>query len=127
LFVSVKACGADVSLNYNEAFATAPSAVVDLLTTPVSLQMFDSCLVLIDVNKFSQVLRNLINNAIKFTPAGGAVTVSARFEPSVDKDAENGFVVIEVADTGHGISKVSIVHVYINIVYVFLMYESSCF
>ena len=31
----------------------------------------------VDVNKFSQVIRNLVSNAIKFSPAGGAVHVYA--------------------------------------------------
>jgi len=42
-----------------------------------------------------QVLGNLISNALKFTPAGGRVTVSAR--------QSDGEVVMSVADTGMGI------------------------
>lgn len=36
----------------------------------------DDLLVNIDVTKFSQVLRNLLSNALKFTPKGGRVDVS---------------------------------------------------
>jgi len=43
------------------------------------------------------VLRNLINNAIKFTPEGGQIEVSAK---EVD-----GQVLISVSDTGIGISE----------------------
>jgi len=48
-----------------------------------------------DRQKLNQVLFNLVNNAIKFTPAGGTVTLSAR--------AEGDFVHVAVADTGIGI------------------------
>lgn len=43
------------------------------------------------------VLRNLINNAIKFTPPGGNIEVSAR--------EADGQILISVADTGIGISQ----------------------
>lgn len=49
----------------------------------------------LDVNKFTQVLTNLVSNAIKFTPDGGEVTVQV--EPYV-----GGFR-IRVRDTGIGI------------------------
>jgi signal transduction histidine kinase len=43
------------------------------------------------------VLLNLITNSVKFTPAGGSITVSASYE------AEKG-ITITVADTGIGIA-----------------------
>lgn len=48
-----------------------------------------------DAEKISLVVRNLMDNAIKYTPKGGAVTI--RFK----HDAEN--VTMEFADTGYGI------------------------
>jgi len=49
--------------------------------------------------KVKQMLLNLISNAIKFTPAGGVVTVSARVDTA---DDEAGGVLLSVADTGVG-------------------------
>ncbi|HYE48686.1 MAG TPA: ATP-binding protein [Azospirillaceae bacterium] len=43
-----------------------------------------------------QVLSNLLTNAVKFTPKGGSVTLSARVQP-------DGRLLVSVADTGIGI------------------------
>jgi signal transduction histidine kinase len=51
---------------------------------------------LLDSNRFQQVIWNLVQNAVKFTPAGGAVEVRLRYI--------NGQAEIEVADTGVGIA-----------------------
>lgn len=42
----------------------------------------------IDVGKISQVIRNLVSNAIKFTPVHGVVTVSAHFIEKSDVSIE---------------------------------------
>ncbi|HEX8096759.1 MAG TPA: GAF domain-containing protein [Pyrinomonadaceae bacterium] len=63
-----------------------------------------------DPLRLRQVVSNLLNNAVKFTPAGGSVTVRSRV---VDMEgiviAEDGevsrWVVVEVEDTGEGIPK----------------------
>jgi two-component system phosphate regulon sensor histidine kinase PhoR len=51
-----------------------------------------------DHDRLAQILINLVDNAVKYTPAGGAVTVRAR--PSVD-----GRVETSVTDTGVGIPR----------------------
>ncbi|NLT72749.1 MAG: cell wall metabolism sensor histidine kinase WalK [Chloroflexi bacterium] len=50
---------------------------------------------LADRDQIQTVLRNLVHNAIKFTPAGGQITVSAT--------ARDGFVAVSVTDTGIGV------------------------
>jgi len=49
-----------------------------------------------DASRIFQVLMNLVHNAIKFTPPGGRITISAR--PLGDR------VVVSVSDTGIGIA-----------------------
>ena len=49
-----------------------------------------------DSQRVGQVLRNLINNALDYTPAGGRITIQAR--------AEGAFVRVAVMDTGSGIA-----------------------
>ncbi|RPI33624.1 MAG: sensor histidine kinase, partial [Nitrospiraceae bacterium] len=51
----------------------------------------------IDEERILQVLRNLIGNALKFTPDGGAVSISARLKQRT--------VEVSVANTGTGIPK----------------------
>jgi len=57
-------------------------------------------LVYADPGRILQVLTNLLDNAIKFTPPDGSVVVSTRlFETDL------GFVYVSVSDTGRGISR----------------------
>jgi NtrC-family two-component system sensor histidine kinase KinB len=50
-----------------------------------------------DRSRILQVLTNLITNALRYTPAGGSITVSA--------SSREGYVVFTVADTGRGIPR----------------------
>ncbi len=51
-----------------------------------------------DVRKIKQIVINLLSNSVKFTPAGGTVTLSTC-------RAANGDFLINVRDTGIGISE----------------------
>mgnify|MGYP000963589329 CR=1 FL=1 len=53
--------------------------------------------IMMDVERIEQVLVNLIHNAIKFTPPGGKITLSAQLERES--------IIIQVNDTGAGISE----------------------
>jgi signal transduction histidine kinase len=50
-----------------------------------------------DINAFNVVLRNLISNAVKFTPRGGQVEIRT--------SRPGAFIRVEVADTGIGMSE----------------------
>jgi signal transduction histidine kinase len=52
-----------------------------------------------DARRLKQVLINLLTNAIKFTPDGGAITVRAR-------RSDHGFVELAVCDNGPGIAEI---------------------
>jgi signal transduction histidine kinase len=57
----------------------------------------DELFVFADKNALATVLRNLVSNAIKFTPANGTIKISAK--------TEGNFVWIEVRDSGVGLSE----------------------
>ena len=61
----------------------------------VALQVSDKCEVSIDRIRIRQVFANLLDNALKYTGAGGRVEIRTRCEPSR--------AIIEVTDTGMGI------------------------
>jgi PAS domain S-box-containing protein len=73
----------------------------------VSLHLLDAASHIVleaDGGQLKDVLRNLIGNAIKFTPGGGQVTCRAQ--------AENGHLVLSVSDTGMGIPAEDLPHIF---------------
>ncbi len=64
----------------------------------------DQALVWGDAERLRQILLNLADNAIKYTPAGGVITLSLK--------NEDGWVTITVADTGIGIHPDSQAHIF---------------
>lgn len=72
----------------------------------ISLKVFQESnlpIILADVNRVKQVFINLLDNAFKFTPKGGKVSVKT----SHKKD----MVVIEIEDNGSGIAEEDIPHI----------------
>ena len=56
----------------------------------------DLPLVHVDPERMTQVFGNLVSNALRYTPAGGAIRLGA--------SAKDGHVVMQVQDTGTGIA-----------------------
>ena len=73
------------------ASARATELLVELRIRPSAAPVAANA----DAGRIRQVLRNLLDNALTHTPAGGAVTVSSL--------REGGFATIAVEDTGPGI------------------------
>jgi signal transduction histidine kinase len=70
--------------------------VADERKVTVRCELPESCEALVDRNRIRQVFANLLDNAIKYTPAAGSVTISLRQEP--DR------AVVKFRDTGVGIA-----------------------
>jgi len=60
--------------------------------------------VLVDPDRIAQVLGNLVSNALRYTPAGGRISLVAA--------AEAGRVLLTVQDTGAGIPPDELPHVF---------------
>jgi signal transduction histidine kinase len=72
-----------------------------MLTTNVAAELPD---VTGDFEALCRVIRSLIDNAIKYTPEGGRITISAR---EIDK-----MLAISVSDTGKGIPETDLPHIF---------------
>ncbi|KAK1185476.1 ATP-binding protein [Streptomyces sp. NBS 14/10] len=87
----------------NQATAAAAGVTVTVAATPTVADS-EAILVMADPVRARQMVGNLVSNAIRHTPAGGSVTLSARADPET--------VEIDVADTGTGISADELPHVF---------------
>jgi len=67
--------------------------------------------VLADPDRLAQIMRNLLSNALRHTPEGGQITVSATVLPFTPQQ-QRTFVRIVVADTGEGIPPEDLPHVF---------------
>jgi signal transduction histidine kinase len=88
------------------AFAPAAGRAGVALTTDV-----EDDLPLLDVDpiRIREVLANLVANALRYTPSGGAIHVAAGTEP---RDPEPARVTAVVSDTGSGIEAADLPHVF---------------
>jgi two-component system sensor histidine kinase BaeS len=76
--------------------AVQPEAGSRGVAVDVDTSRVECVLVSADVRRVGQVLRNLLANALAYTPAGGRITVSA--------DVAGGALTVQVDDTGPGIA-----------------------
>lgn len=56
----------------------------------------EDIILLMDTQKWEKIINNLLNNALKFTPSGGQITIEA--------DVNSSELIIDITDTGSGIS-----------------------
>lgn len=79
---------------------------VDRLEKPVTLELtaVDQATILGDPDRLKQLMLNLVDNAIKYTPAGGKVSLSL--------SQQNGWAHLSVSDTGVGIPAEDIPHIF---------------
>ncbi|MDH7475834.1 MAG: ATP-binding protein, partial [Anaerolineae bacterium] len=70
----------------------------------IAADLPDHCPLRGDRQRLQRVIANLLDNALKYTPAGGEVTLSLQREP--------GWVCLSVSDTGIGIPPEDLPHIF---------------
>ncbi|MGN0775178.1 MAG: sensor histidine kinase [Candidatus Ventricola sp.] len=70
----------------------------------IAMEITDPCEMFADPGKLAQVCYNIVENAIKYTPDGGRITVCLR---RMGRDA-----VLDISDTGVGIPEEDLAHVF---------------
>jgi PAS domain S-box-containing protein len=101
--MSIRVGAVDISEVLSEAVARAGTSTASTVEFKADL---DPRLPIVsgDRDRLVQVVSNLVNNAVKYSPDGGTVTVSSR--------TEGDFALISITDTGLGIPPDEIGHVF---------------
>jgi two-component system, OmpR family, sensor kinase len=94
-------------------------------TRKLSAQMDPRCVVMGDRDRLKQLITNLVENAIRYTPAGGTVDVAVRRTPGVqqagttarsrnarDAGTSVSMAQLTITDSGIGISPTDLPHVF---------------
>ncbi|MEW5706177.1 MAG: ATP-binding protein [Actinomycetota bacterium] len=68
--------------------------------------------ILVDRDRISQVLYNLIANAFQYTKEGDYIRISARLDSTIAGGADNPVILVCVEDTGEGISEDDLPYVF---------------
>src|SRR5690606_6161423 len=87
----------DVAARYDLALEHGHTLRVDLSSEPLPVEG--------DRGRLDQVLTNLLDNALKYAPRGGTVTLSAR--------AEGRGVLLQVRDQGIGLPRESLEAIFV--------------
>ncbi|WP_212004233.1 ATP-binding protein [Chitinophaga sp. HK235] len=106
--ISVKSDDFDLTLLLNQEFELLQT-LARQKDVKLSHELKSAILVYADPDMIRLVLRNLINNAIKFTPGGGEIVISSRFE--------NGEAEVTIKDNGTGIPADDQHRIFSNIYY----------